>query len=32
MLKWNVQHFDPEGPYATNEEWEAVWNEVKLTS
>ena len=32
VLKWNVQHFDPEGPYATNEEWEAVWNEVKLTS
>ena len=30
-MKWNLQHFDPDGPYATNEEWEEVWNEVKLS-
>lgn len=29
-MKWNVAHLDPEGPYATNEEWTALWNEVKL--
>jgi spermidine/putrescine-binding protein len=29
-LKWNISHNDPEGPYATIEEWDAVWNEVKL--
>jgi spermidine/putrescine-binding protein len=30
QLKWNVAHVDPDGPYATDEEWTAVWNEVKL--
>lgn len=29
-LKWNISHNDPEGPYATIEEWDTVWNEVKL--
>jgi len=29
-LKWNISYNDPEGPYATIEEWDAVWNEVKL--
>ncbi|MBX3031868.1 MAG: hypothetical protein KF809_17110 [Chloroflexi bacterium] len=29
-LKWNVSHFDPDGPYATIDEWDAVWTEAKL--
>jgi spermidine/putrescine-binding protein len=29
-LKWNISHYDPEGPYATIEEWRKVWDEVKL--
>lgn len=28
-LKWNVSHGDPEGAYATKEQWERVWAEVK---
>jgi len=28
-LKWNVSHIDPDGPYATIEEWDRVWAEVK---
>jgi spermidine/putrescine transport system substrate-binding protein len=29
-LKWNISHTDPNGPYATIEEWGEVWDEVKL--
>ena len=29
-LKWNVFYFDPNGPYATVEEWEKVWTEAKV--
>jgi len=29
-LKWNVSHTDPDGPYATIDEWDALWNEIKV--
>lgn len=29
-LKWNVSHYDPDGAYATIDEWDALWTEVKL--
>jgi spermidine/putrescine transport system substrate-binding protein len=28
-LKWNKSYYDPEGEYATIEEWTALWEEVK---
>jgi spermidine/putrescine-binding protein len=28
-LKWNVSYFDPNGPYATIDEWSQVWTAVK---
>ena len=28
-MKWNVSYYDPAGPYATIEEWNKVWNDVK---
>lgn len=29
-LKWNVSHTDPDGPYATIDEWTELWNEIKV--
>jgi spermidine/putrescine-binding protein len=28
-LKWNHNYYDPTGPYATQDEWYKVWNDVK---
>lgn len=28
-LKWNRSWFDPDGPYATAEEWDQLWTEIK---
>jgi spermidine/putrescine-binding protein len=30
VMKWNVSHVDPEGPYAPIDAWKEVWTEVKL--
>ena len=28
-MKWNVSHTDPNGEYATKDEWTTVWTEIK---
>lgn len=30
VMKWNVSHVDPDGPYAPIEMWDELWNQVKL--